>query len=463
MEATVTLFMQDRGFGFARPDDGGEELWLHVSNLVNNADKPKLIKNARVSCDVGTPEETGKKRPALNIRILDVAAAAATPLPPSPTAAAVSSPTTATAPTIPKLRMHDAAISVAIEFSLPRSTRLQVTIRTNQVDMYLCLRVRRGEEQEKWEERGERTTDAGGIATFIIPITPEEEHLDVQAVIPLADAEGNRVGEKIWEATWVRDPQPVAKPAAEAHKVEATTQELAPAPAPDKRGPKAEFASVELAGESHLIVTVHVNWGGAIVRLKRDGRWHDQLGANLDGAGNAVFLVEVPAGSDVALLEAFVAEDTVPFRHIWRRPQPATPAESAVAADEAETLDVLPECETEPTPAPEPAPPPEPKLEVTLLFRQGPVYTFRIATAPNPAVTVESACLMRARKSGYPGWTADGRKQVVDSDEGGTLDLEVQLVTPGDRGMVKFLANDLEHPEYLTNDEPVTPAAKEQT
>jgi len=99
---------------------------------------------------------------------------------------------------------------------------------------------------------------------------------------------------------------------------------------------------------------------------------------------------------------------------------------------------------------------------VKLRFRQGAIYTYRIKTAPEKSVAVESACLIRIRKPGDPDWTADGREHQIDSDEGGTLDLEVRLATSGDRGVVEFLANGLVRQEYLTNDDkPVTPAAKE--
>lgn len=179
--------------------------------------------------------------------------------------------------------------------------------------------------------------------------------------------------------------------------------------------------------DSVMLVAIQVNYGGVEITLLHNGDETDR--GITDSEGKIEFALDIPKDEEVALIEVLVAEGTMPFKANWFRNPPAEPA--------------------------------KPKLEVKLRFREGNTYAFRIKTGPEKTVAVESACLISARKLDDSGWTAAARKAAFDSDEGGTLELEVKLVNAGDRGVMEFLANDLAHREYLTNDEPATPAAKE--
>jgi cold shock CspA family protein len=45
---TVLRFDQERGFGFVAPDDGGDDIFVHVSGLVIASQAPLLVRSARV-------------------------------------------------------------------------------------------------------------------------------------------------------------------------------------------------------------------------------------------------------------------------------------------------------------------------------------------------------------------------------------------------------------------------------
>ncbi len=63
----VTNFIEDRGFGFIRPDDGGGDVFVHARHIAN-ADK--LNQGQRVSFDVVTDAVRGKPR-ADRVRVID--------------------------------------------------------------------------------------------------------------------------------------------------------------------------------------------------------------------------------------------------------------------------------------------------------------------------------------------------------------------------------------------------------
>jgi CspA family cold shock protein len=63
---TVKFFNQDKGFGFITPDNGGPDVFVHVSALQNGG---SLRDGDKVSYDVGQDRKTGKSK-AENVRSL---------------------------------------------------------------------------------------------------------------------------------------------------------------------------------------------------------------------------------------------------------------------------------------------------------------------------------------------------------------------------------------------------------
>jgi cold shock protein len=63
---TVKWFNSEKGFGFIAPDEGGEDVFAHFSNIASSGFRT-LEENARVQYDVGA----GKKGPqAENITVI---------------------------------------------------------------------------------------------------------------------------------------------------------------------------------------------------------------------------------------------------------------------------------------------------------------------------------------------------------------------------------------------------------
>jgi cold shock protein len=54
---TVKFFNESKGFGFITPDDGGDDLFIHISNV--NPSEGTLSENQKVSFEIGQ----GKKGP----------------------------------------------------------------------------------------------------------------------------------------------------------------------------------------------------------------------------------------------------------------------------------------------------------------------------------------------------------------------------------------------------------------
>lgn len=63
MEGTVKFFNETKGFGFIKPSDSSEDIFVHSSGLID-----EIRENDRVEYD----EERGKKgMNAVNVRVLD--------------------------------------------------------------------------------------------------------------------------------------------------------------------------------------------------------------------------------------------------------------------------------------------------------------------------------------------------------------------------------------------------------
>ncbi|PZF74565.1 cold-shock protein [Taibaiella soli] len=61
-EGTVKFFNETKGFGFIKPADGGQDIFVHVSGL-----KDEIRENDRVSYEV----QNGKKGlNAVNVRVI---------------------------------------------------------------------------------------------------------------------------------------------------------------------------------------------------------------------------------------------------------------------------------------------------------------------------------------------------------------------------------------------------------
>ncbi|MBK5570028.1 cold-shock protein [Ensifer sp. 2YAB10] len=61
---TVKFFNQDKGFGFITPDNGGPDVFVHVSAVQSGG---PLRDGAKVTYDLGQDRKTGKSK-AENVR-----------------------------------------------------------------------------------------------------------------------------------------------------------------------------------------------------------------------------------------------------------------------------------------------------------------------------------------------------------------------------------------------------------
>jgi len=62
----VKFFAQDKGFGFITPDEGGQDVFVHVSALGHGG---SLQEGDKVSYDAGQDRKTDKSK-AENVRLL---------------------------------------------------------------------------------------------------------------------------------------------------------------------------------------------------------------------------------------------------------------------------------------------------------------------------------------------------------------------------------------------------------
>lgn len=66
MYGTVKWFDKDKGFGFITPDDGGRDIYVHVSNV--ETPDSSLVDGQRVEFE----SQIGRKGPeAVRVRLLD--------------------------------------------------------------------------------------------------------------------------------------------------------------------------------------------------------------------------------------------------------------------------------------------------------------------------------------------------------------------------------------------------------
>ena len=63
---TIKFFNDDKGFGFITPDNGGQDVFVHVSALQGSG---SLREGDKVSFEVGQDRKTGKSK-AENVSVL---------------------------------------------------------------------------------------------------------------------------------------------------------------------------------------------------------------------------------------------------------------------------------------------------------------------------------------------------------------------------------------------------------
>jgi CspA family cold shock protein len=62
----VKMFNEERGFGFIKPDDGGDDIFFHVTALREGAE---ITKGAAVTFEIATDPKTGKTK-AVSVDLL---------------------------------------------------------------------------------------------------------------------------------------------------------------------------------------------------------------------------------------------------------------------------------------------------------------------------------------------------------------------------------------------------------
>jgi CspA family cold shock protein len=67
MAGTVKFFNGERGYGFIKPDDGGRDVFVHIT-AVERAGLKTLMEGQRISFDV-EPDKKGKGPKAVNLVI----------------------------------------------------------------------------------------------------------------------------------------------------------------------------------------------------------------------------------------------------------------------------------------------------------------------------------------------------------------------------------------------------------
>jgi len=65
MGGTVKFFNGERGYGFIKPDDGGHDVFVHIT-AVERAGLKSLIEGQRINFDV-EPDKKGKGPKAVNL------------------------------------------------------------------------------------------------------------------------------------------------------------------------------------------------------------------------------------------------------------------------------------------------------------------------------------------------------------------------------------------------------------
>lgn len=65
---TVKFFLQSKGFGFITPDDGGNDVFVHIS-AVEQSEVPPLDQGIKISFET-EPDKKGKGDKAVNLVVV---------------------------------------------------------------------------------------------------------------------------------------------------------------------------------------------------------------------------------------------------------------------------------------------------------------------------------------------------------------------------------------------------------
>ena len=66
-QGTVKFFNADKGYGFIKPDDGGTDIFVHIT-AVERANLTSLNEGQRISFDV-EPDKKGKGPKAVELKV----------------------------------------------------------------------------------------------------------------------------------------------------------------------------------------------------------------------------------------------------------------------------------------------------------------------------------------------------------------------------------------------------------
>jgi len=66
-QGTVKFFNSDKGYGFIKPDDGGRDIFVHIT-AVERAGLPSLLEGQRLSYEV-EPDKKGKGPKAVELKL----------------------------------------------------------------------------------------------------------------------------------------------------------------------------------------------------------------------------------------------------------------------------------------------------------------------------------------------------------------------------------------------------------
>ena len=58
-QGKIKLFNEDKGYGFIKPDDGGNDVFFHVSSL---REGDEVVRDAVVRFEMGVDQKSGKPK-----------------------------------------------------------------------------------------------------------------------------------------------------------------------------------------------------------------------------------------------------------------------------------------------------------------------------------------------------------------------------------------------------------------